>query len=335
MTDTSLQPENSVEMPEPGAGETSAPVNNSTVDVFTDTPMTEKASSKKVPKKPTTVQAVDALVETIAAMANSVSTLSNTVESLSDKVGTPHMVVDAAPRLETVSDEQIEAPRNNSLRAAALQSIGTLLSFVGVGLVAAGAMRPFDVTAIVMAIVGIVVYVLNGLLINRDAGVNSLRKYLVQAAMTVLGILGIGFLVGGIQRFGDDPHRAAVLIPLGAAFFLVVSAWKTRDRLATEHLVWMAGSGVWVCLFLAIGLGQVATHVDPKPVKAKVPHSIIKVPATVPTEMSSAETTHEAPTTTSEDAMTTSTTEVTHADSQTQQAINEAVTAADKAAAAH
>jgi hypothetical protein len=235
-----------------------------------EAPKVEKKAKAKPAKKATaaqsTAQAVDALVTTITSMAESVSTLSSTVDALSAKVATPPapIVVEHKEEEPVVETPVEEEPKNDSIPAVALASFGSLASFVGVGLVAAAAMRDnFDTNSLIMAVVGVALFAVNGLVVDRDRSVTGLQGHAIQTAMTLLAVIGVGLLVGGIQRFSDDPHRAAFLLPLGTALFVVATAWKMRDRLANEHLVWMAGVGVWVCLFLGVGLNQVANNIDP------------------------------------------------------------------------
>jgi hypothetical protein len=290
MSDTSLQNEEPNEEVEAEAAADTEPVEAEEVPSATDENVDDaadeaeihvaedvsKAEPKKAKAKPAkkatpaqaSAQAVDALVTTITSMAESVQTLSNTVDSLSAKVATPPapVVVETKPE-EPAVDVVEDDVKPDTVRTVALSSFGTLASFVGVGLVAAAAMREsFDTAGILMGVVGVVLYAVNGLAIDRDKSVEGLSEKGLQALMTILAVLGIGLLVGGIQHFSDDPHRAAYLLPIGAALFVVATAWKMRDRLANEHLVWMAGVGVWVCLFLGVGLNQVAGNIDPKPV---------------------------------------------------------------------
>lgn len=279
-----------------------------------------KAKAAKKPaanKKPTTAQAVDALVTTITSMAESVSTLSNTVDALSAKVATPPapVIVEApAPVEEVVAEEEVVEEKPSTLGSVALQTLGNLGTFVGVGLVAAAAMRPnFDTVSLIMAPIGIIVFLLNALFIDRDKDVEGIKGLVLHGAMSVLAVVAIGLLVGGIQRFGDDPHRGAVLIPLGAALFLIFSAYKMRTRLESQHLVWMAGAGVWICLFLGIGLHAVANNVDAKPVTH---HTSVPAPAAaheeVATTVAPASEEHGAAAATDEHATeTTETTETT------------------------
>jgi hypothetical protein len=241
------------------------------VEVVEESPKVESKKPRAKPVKKATPaqanqQAVDALVTTITSMAESVQTLSNTVDSLSTKVTTPPAPVVVETPAPEVAVAEVADEKPDTIRSVAFSSFGTLASFVGVGLVAAASMREtFDTTGILLGVIGVVLFTVNGLVIDRDSSVESLKEKGVQALMTILAVLGIGLLVGGIQHFSEDPHRAAYLLPIGAALFVVATAWKMRDRLANEHLVWMAGVGVWVCLFLGVGLNQVAGNIDPKP----------------------------------------------------------------------
>lgn len=262
------------------------------------------ASAKKPkaaagPKRRTTSKApaaspvaVDSLVESLSSLAGSVASLSGTVESLSDKVRSSDrliQIVDELPstlaKVGVVTPEvaaevaaaevaaAAETERDAPLLKVAAHHLSTFATFAGVALVGAAAMRPHLTDgALIMAIVGLLAFTVASLFENGDRPSGSIPDLATRAGGSALLVAGAGLATGGIQYFDATPHRAAKLIPLGLALFTVGFVLRSGYRLAREHLVWMAGAGVWICLILTLGLGKAAD--------AKAPSHKVHTPPT-------------------------------------------------------
>lgn len=249
------------------------------------------APKKRAAKKATAgvpQETVDSLLETVNTLAASVSSLTGTVDSLSAKVSAPPpqtgvTVEQLLAQVEATDEDAVEpvpSDAGNPIVVAASHLASMLALFVGTGLVAAGCMRHHVAgSAIVEIVVGIALFVASSLYTERKT-LGGIVGAVTFAGASLLTVLGLGFVVGGLQDFGAESKRAAALVPAGVALFSVGAILRSRIRLPREHIMWLAGAGVWVCLFLALGLGHLAGSDEPSATEpATTPAPAAEVPA--------------------------------------------------------
>lgn len=224
-----------------------------------------KASKKtRSTRKTTTASTVDVLTETVASLARVIESLNEKVDAASDRSSRD---TTRSPRKSTIptSSNDVYAASTGTqagLRDVTVNLLRVLAYAISVGLVATAAgMEKAGTSMLLFAVVGIVAFAVASAS-ESDSTPRTLTSLARKAGSAALIAVGLGLIVGGLQHFGDVPQRAAKMIPVGAAVFATGFFLRRRYRLASEQLVWVAGAGIWVCLLLTLGLGQIATSMQ-------------------------------------------------------------------------
>lgn len=223
-------------------------------------------AKKKAPAKRKTAKPTD-LNNTVDTLVGSVASLVKSVETLTERIPVPENSVAAETRVDESAADKPEVA--TTLKGIGTDIVFTLGKYMGVGLVGAGAFKAGDNIAwLGAAALGCIVFTLCAALRSDDTANESLIKRAGGAALTAIGL---GLVVGGVQFFGSDGSLAAKLIPVGLPLFAVGLLLGSRHKLSTEHMVWVGGVAVWVCLALFVGLNALAGGGDDKGAEQPAP----------------------------------------------------------------
>ena len=216
-----------------------------------DAPAKKKAPAKRKPAKESELSG------TVDSLAGSVATLARTVESLTDRIPVAHVPateseVEVAREVDPVEIAEFKA----SFRGWVVDVVTTAGKFLGVGLVGAGAMNVGNSPLWIVAMfIGVAAFTACSAFVVAPSSNPSLVK---RAAGALAASVGLGLIVGGVQFFGSDAKLAAKLIPVGVPVFAFGALFGSRYKLSTEHLSWIAGAIVWICLGVFVGLNALA-----------------------------------------------------------------------------
>ena len=243
-------------------------------------PVAEKAPRKKTTRRKSD-EAVDTLVKTVNTLAETVTTLSGTIEALgAAKAAEPaaQLVLEEPEVAEVAEPEEQPEPEPEELVSEDSPSLirfvtewaCAIVPIVAAGVIGWAAMR----SKVDFVVIASVLCCLATLYAVAFVKCRERFSFTFIAGEMLVGV-GAGCIVGAVAFFSQHPHRASLIVPV-AVVLTVAGAVLRRPRLVSkEHLIWLAGGGVWVCMGLYLALHALAPQPETKETLPTDSHGVV------------------------------------------------------------